>query len=146
MLRTYPRNSPQAAARIVALAMVADGHISRLELDVLDRWRAHEQLGLSRDALHQVLAELCEDLLEESDRDWAQACRLGAERLMALAAEIDEPDLRVKLLSLCVDVIEADQCLADGEADFLMATLQCWANTPPSLASGSRRLSSRPWC
>ena len=47
-MRSYPRNSPQAAARIVALAMLADGDLTRTELDALDQLDAHEQLGLDR--------------------------------------------------------------------------------------------------
>jgi len=30
-MRTYPRNSPQAAARILALVLISDGHVSRSE-------------------------------------------------------------------------------------------------------------------
>ena len=46
-MRTYPNNSPQAAARIVALAMLADAQLCKAEIDVLERLRAHEeQLGL----------------------------------------------------------------------------------------------------
>ena len=36
-MRTYPTNSPQSAARIVALTLVADGHVSPEELDALER-------------------------------------------------------------------------------------------------------------
>ena len=36
-MRHYPRNSPQAAGRILALALLSDGHLSKRELDMLDR-------------------------------------------------------------------------------------------------------------
>lgn len=36
-MRSYPANSPEAAARIVALALVADGHVSLIEIDTLQR-------------------------------------------------------------------------------------------------------------
>ncbi len=36
-MRTYPTNSPEAAARIVALALLADGHLSLIEIDALER-------------------------------------------------------------------------------------------------------------
>lgn len=51
-MRTYPRNSPQAAARIVALAMLADGHVCRSEIEALERCDAAARLGLSRASLH----------------------------------------------------------------------------------------------
>jgi hypothetical protein len=34
-MRSYSRNSPEAAARIVALVLIADGHVCRSEFDVL---------------------------------------------------------------------------------------------------------------
>jgi len=46
-----PRNSPQAAARIMALAMVADGQVCKAELDVLVA--AVEHWGLHREMLRQ---------------------------------------------------------------------------------------------
>ncbi|MFM2118860.1 MAG: hypothetical protein RL722_328, partial [Pseudomonadota bacterium] len=36
-MRHYPRNSPQAAARLVALTLVADGHLAPAELEALAR-------------------------------------------------------------------------------------------------------------
>lgn len=38
-MRSYPTNSPQAAARIVALTVVADGDIGDAEIEWLDRLR-----------------------------------------------------------------------------------------------------------
>ena len=36
-MRTYPSNSPEAAARIVALAMLADGNVCHREMQALTR-------------------------------------------------------------------------------------------------------------
>ena len=36
-MRSYPVNSPQAAARIIALTVVADGDIGAAEIEWLDR-------------------------------------------------------------------------------------------------------------
>ena len=47
-MRSYSANSPQAAARIVALTVVADGDIGDAEIEWLDRLAVHEQLGLAR--------------------------------------------------------------------------------------------------
>ena len=41
-MRSYPANSPQAAARIVALTVVADGDIKDAEIKYLDRLAGHE--------------------------------------------------------------------------------------------------------
>ncbi len=60
-MRSYPTNSPQAAARIAALTVVADGDIGDAEIEWLDRLAVHEQLGLARHELHALLDTFCED-------------------------------------------------------------------------------------
>lgn len=125
-MRSYPRNSPEAAARILSLAALSDGHLSRIEIDTIAGIGACEQLGLSRERLEEVLHDFCEDLLETERMSWAEACRLDAKTLAQLMAEIDEPALRRKLLELCVAVVEADHLVADGEALVLMAAADHW--------------------
>ncbi len=44
----YPRNSPHAAARIVALTLISNGGITASELAVLEAMQAHEQPGTTR--------------------------------------------------------------------------------------------------
>ena len=126
LLRTYPNNSPQAAARIVALAMLADGHLCKSELDALDDVDAHTQLGLRTPELHAIVRSLCEDLLTCSHRNWEAACRVDPGTLTALMAEIDDPHLRAKVLRLCATVIAADEHVTEGEADFLAAAVDRW--------------------
>ena len=125
-MRTYPHNSPQAAARIVALASLADGHLCQTELDVLDRLDAHRQLGLLRSELHDVMRDFCEDLLSMSHSSWADACRVDPRTLDALMAEVDDPSLRRKVLRLCISVVEADETVADGESMVLIAAVEQW--------------------
>jgi len=132
-MRTYPANSPQAAARIVALAMLSDGHLSKLELDVLDRLDVDRQLGLSRADLHRVVHGFCEDLLGATHLSWSDACRVDACTLAALMAEIDDPALRRRLLQLCVSVVEADHHVSDGESLMLVAAVEHWGLAPTLL-------------
>jgi uncharacterized tellurite resistance protein B-like protein len=124
-LRTYPSNSPEASARIVALAMLADGHFCKTELDVLARMDADAQLGLAPEALKAIVHTLCEDLFYSSHGSWGPA-NLDAGTLNALLAEIDDPELRVKVLALCVAVTEADEHLAEGEIRVLAAASEQW--------------------
>lgn len=125
-MRTYPRNSPQAAARIVALAMLSDGHLTMRELDVLDRLDAPAQLGLGRADLNAVLHGFCDDLLASAAHGWADACRMDACTLAGLLAEVDDPTLRLTVLQLCVQVVEADDHLAEGESTLLVAAVEHW--------------------
>ena len=54
-MRTYRINSPQAAGRIVGLAMLADGHVAEGESIVLGA--AVEHWGLHREMLQPALAK-----------------------------------------------------------------------------------------
>jgi len=125
-MRSYPRNSPQAAARIVALAMLADGSLSKKELDTFDRLSVHTQIGLGKPEFHSVVQTLCEDLLSAAHSSWSEMCRVDPQTLAELMAEIDLPELRRKLIDLCVAVVEADGHVADGESIVLEAGLEHW--------------------
>lgn len=127
-MRTYPTNSPQAAARIVALATLADGHLCKSELDALARADPLGQIGLTPPELQAVLHTLCEDLLATADHSWEAACRIDPQTFTALLSEIDDPQLQQKVLLLCATVFAADAHLADGERAMLEAAVEQWAN------------------
>ena len=125
-MRHYPSNSPKAAARIVGLAVLADGNMSNTELDTLDRLRAYTQLGLGRVELHTVIHELCEDMLTNMHLTWDDACRVDTDTLSRLMRDIDDPALRRRLTRICIAVIEADAHVSEGEATLLGAAVEQW--------------------
>lgn len=126
-MRTYPHNSPQAAARIVTLAMLADGAVCGAEIDALDRSDAHQQLGLRADEWDAVVHHFCDDLREAGQSTtWAAAVRIEPRTLDDLMAEIVDPALRLKVLRLCVSVFEADGNINDGEAIMLGTAVEQW--------------------
>lgn len=125
-MRSYPINSPQAAARIVALTLLADGLLAKSELDALERFGAHAQLGLDREDLHAVLHGFCEDLLHSVHLSWDDACRIDPRTMAQLMAEVDDPALRMKVLRLCLQIVQADDHVADGEAVVLGAAIEQW--------------------
>ena len=125
-MRSYPSNSPEAAARILALAMLADGHLCKSELDALEQHRAHAQLGLSPGQWHDVLHGFCEDLLTHAHLTWAEVCQIDRETLAALLSEIDDAALQRRLLQLCVQVVDADSHLAEGESVLLVEACRQW--------------------
>ena len=125
-MRHYPHNSPQAAARIVALTLLADGHLAPAELQVLERSHAHDRLGLGREELHAVLHGFCEDLLLGAHLAWGDACRVDPRTLSQLLGEVDDPDLRQTVLQLCLDIAQADEHIADGESVVLEAVVEHW--------------------
>ncbi|MDO9095839.1 MAG: TerB family tellurite resistance protein [Rubrivivax sp.] len=125
-MRSYPVNSPQAAARIVALTVVADGDIGDAEINWLDRLAVHEQLGLARHELHALLDTFCEDLLSSDQLKWADACPVDERTLADLMGEVQDPALRLKLLRLCVELAEVDAHVDDGESSVLIAAVEHW--------------------
>lgn len=106
--------------------MVADGDIGDAELQWLDRLAVHERLGLARHDLHAVLDTFCEDLLSSDQLKWADACPVDERTLADLMGEIQDPDLRLKLLRLCVDLAEVDARVDDGESFVLSAAVEHW--------------------
>jgi hypothetical protein len=125
-MRPYPQNSSQAAARIVALAMIADGQVAPSEVDSLDRLDASARLGLGHADMVGAVRSLCIDLLTVSPLTWADACRLDPRTLAALLAEIDDPAMRETVLELCLAVVEADAHIADGEEIVVSALVEQW--------------------
>ena len=125
-MRSYPTNSPQAAARIVALTLVADGHVDSVELDALERAGAYEQLGLTRGEMHAVLQGFCEDLMQSQSSHWAGACQIDPGTLNQLMAEVEDVAMRKTVLRLCVAVAEADSHVADAESIVLVSAVEQW--------------------
>ncbi|MEO8311629.1 MAG: TerB family tellurite resistance protein [Caldimonas sp.] len=143
-MRSFPCDSPQAAARIVALTVLADRDIGKTELDLLDRLVVHEQLGLDRQEFHDVLDSLCEDLLSSDQLQWADACPVDDRTLVELMGEIENPALRRKLLRLCIEIAEADAQVNDAEAIVLTAAVEHWGLHREMLLSPDQRLLPRP--
>lgn len=125
-MRSYPTDSPQAAARIVALTVVADGDIGDAELQWLDRLAVYQQLGMTRRELHALLDTFCEDLLSSGQLKWADTCPVDERTLAQLMSEIQDPALRRKLLRLCVDLAEVDARVDEGESTVLVAAVEHW--------------------
>lgn len=125
-MRTYPLNSPHAAARILALALVADGHLCKAELDQLRIQGAAERLGLGDAELQAVTHTFCEDLLATSQGSWEAACQVDDATLRSLLAEVDDPALRLAVLELCLSIVQADDHVADGESLVLATLVEQW--------------------
>jgi hypothetical protein len=136
-MRTYPRNSPRAAARIVALTMLADGNLCQTELDALERLGAAGRFGLTAPELRAVVQELCEDLLSGSHHAWTSTCTIDPPTLAALVAEVDDPSLQADIVRMCAAVAAADAHNATGEAIVMDALAEHWRmpatiSPPPS--------------
>lgn len=121
-MRSYPHNSPQAAARLLALTLVADGSASGGEFQVLDAQA--ERLGLSAEQLRDVIRDVCEDLHCGSRRQWGRG--LDEAGIDALLAEVSEPRLRQQVLATAFSLAQADHHLSEGEGRLLARMNRQW--------------------
>jgi hypothetical protein len=130
--RRYPRNSAEAAARIVALALIANGRIKPVETAALDALRAHERLGLTRPQWHGVIHDLCTDLLGPA-RCGDEGC-IPSELLDRMLDEVDDDATRRLVLRLCSAVVHADRQIDEGESYVLLAAVDRWGLHPDDQA------------
>lgn len=125
-MRSYPQNSPEAAARIVALVLISDGHVSSSEFEILRKLGAEHQLGLQPQLLPHIVHTMCEELLATGYDTGALTRSLDGRVLASLMAEISDPSLQMKVLSLALAAVRADGHLADGETMVIDAARRHW--------------------
>lgn len=125
-MRHYPINSPQAAARVVMLFLVADGHLSHRDLDAVRRLRIADRLGLDGPEWHDVLTAFCQDLLLSSHTSWQDVCRLESEVLAQMMSEIVDARLRRTVLELSLSLAESDGPLSQSESSLLDTAMERW--------------------
>lgn len=125
-MRKYTNNSPEAGARIVALALMADGAIDRSEILLLERQNTFARLGLDSEQFDSIYYEYCTDMLASAKRNASGQLELDKPDIKALLAEISDPDLQKKILRIMLDIVNADHRLTAGEASMIALTLEHW--------------------
>ena len=141
-MRSYPRNSPEAAARIVALVLISDGHVCSSEFDILKQLGAERELGLEPQLLPHIVHTLCEELLASGYETGSLMSNVDDSALASLMAEISDPALQRTVLRLCLAAARADGHLADGETLVVDAARHHWKlvdGEEPSATKMSRR-------
>ncbi len=123
-MQTYTINSPEAAARVLAMAMLADGQYSMTEVQALDRQQAPARLGLTPEAFKSVIDGFCQDLLLSDGGRWTGAVDPAVRT--QLMAEITDRGLQDVILSQCEALMLADSHLAEGEEELLDALSAAW--------------------
>ena len=90
-MRHYTPDSPQAAARLLALAILADGGLDVAELRVLDDYDIAGKLGLDKYLFDEVIKDFCFDLAQYSDREFASHLELDRETIGHLLRDVRNP-------------------------------------------------------
>ena len=123
-MQTYRTNSPQAAARLVAMALVSDGQYALSELQALDRLDAAQRLGLSTEAFQAVIDRFCQELLQASGGVWTGV--VDNAMRARLMAEVTDPALQDLIVQQCEALMLADGHLAGGEIALIDALSARW--------------------
>lgn len=137
VLRSYPQNSPRAKARILVLAMLADGQLAEAELDFLTKAGTLSSLGISREDLIQVFYDFCQDAAQLPVV--GRECLIPGDMLERLFREIHAPGERQTLMRLMFDVIRSDGKLADNESSLFWYAVDSWKFSPADTRHALRR-------
>jgi hypothetical protein len=125
-MRSYPNNSPKAAARIVALLLISDGHVSRQEMEALYGLDIERELALAPSDFAQVLHTLCEDLLMAAHERRLLTGSIDQATLDAVISEVTEPELQHKVLYFADAAAMADHHVAAQEAWIMRSVMAQW--------------------
>ncbi len=135
--RPYGKNSPRAKARLVVLALLADGRLDDVELERLEHDEAYASLGLTHEDFLEVLYEFCADVekLPRGHGDYL----LAPSVLEEVLGEVDGSNEREHLLRLIFDVIRSDGHLARGESELFWRAVDTWKFRAEETRSALRR-------
>lgn len=119
-------DTPEAAARVLVLAIVSDGRLGACEVQALDDAQAYGRLGMDRDRFYRVMREVCADLLERQSRTGDSMFRLDGSDARAWLDAVGDPAVRHTVLALAFDVIRSDGVLHPGESRLFWQALDRW--------------------
>jgi uncharacterized tellurite resistance protein B-like protein len=142
-MRSYPRNSPEAAARILALVLISDGHVCRSEFETLKQLDGVRHFGLDPQKMPGIVQTFCEDLLMEGFDGRSLLSRMGDGLMASLMAEVDDLHLRAQVLRLATAVANADKHLSEGETAMIQAIHDLWQTSPFNVAAAKAEI-NRP--
>ena len=140
-MRNYEPDSASAAGRLVALCMVVDGNMAPSELQALQRSRLLEYIDIDIDTFHDLLDELCQDMLSTAVKH--EHVVLDEATIDALLGEIRDPALRRQLLRAMWNIADADGVLADAEAKLLARASVVWSAESHFVKEEARQLAAR---
>jgi uncharacterized tellurite resistance protein B-like protein len=145
-MRHYPSDSPQAMARLLVLALLADGLIDTSELDLLDDEQTIASLGLDSAGFDEVFYGFCADMLRTGQRMTSDRLDLDEDTIDRMLDEVRDPLMQKKTLRAMMDIVHADRHLSGGEAALIARALKRWAldlDQFAAISAGTRRLSPR---
>jgi uncharacterized tellurite resistance protein B-like protein len=126
-MRSYPTNSAHAVSRLLALAMIVDGHLAPSELKAMRRSTVLPHAALGEDEFDDVVRDLCEDLLATAARRCSAEVEIDGRLLDALLGEVDDPTLRISVMKTMLDIVHADDVLDARETLLIERAFRSWS-------------------
>lgn len=125
-MRIYAVDSPKAVSRLLALAMIVDGHIAPSELKALRASGILRQVGIDDDTFDDVVRDLCEDLLSTAHQRGAGEVEIDVPLLDALLADVQDPALRMGTMKAMLDIVHADTVVDSRETLLVQRAFRAW--------------------
>lgn len=125
-MRHYDMNTPQALARIIAAAMLADGGLDKTELESLERNDVVLRLGMSTQDFDRIVQDFCEDMQAVSLRDHGGQLALDRATIDQLLSGVGTPELQIAVLGMMLDIAGADTRLSPGEMTLVSQAMTRW--------------------
>ena len=126
--RTYRRNSPEAAARVIAALIAHDGRLDWRELEFLDDVGTLQLLGIERGQFMEVLSRY----LGERLGGMAAGLSASAGQFDAELDAIDDRTTQLVVAAVLLYLAEIDGVQA-GERELVRHVWQRWNVTPQML-------------
>jgi uncharacterized tellurite resistance protein B-like protein len=134
-MRLYATDSPKAVSRLLALAMIVDGHLAPSEVKAMRHSGILRQAGIDEDGFDDVVQEVCEDLLATAHQRGAGEVEIDARLLDTLLAEVEDPSLRMGAMKAMLDIVHADTVLDGRETLLIQRAFKAWGEPWPARAA-----------
>jgi uncharacterized tellurite resistance protein B-like protein len=128
-LQAVAPDSPEAAACVLSLAIMADGRLQGTEVGALDKHQAYAKLGMSREQFYEVMRDVCTALLERQTASGRSMFHLDEEPAVGWIDALQSPALRQTVAELALAVIRSDGELHPGESRLYWRVLDRWGVT-----------------
>lgn len=125
-MRHYTPDSTEATARVVSLAMLADGALDRQELASFEKHATAGNLNIDAVTIDRVMHEFCNDLLQSARSPNFGQIELDREVVDHLLDDLHSPEVRKRTLRAMLDIVNADGELGGGEVVLVWQALSRW--------------------
>jgi hypothetical protein len=125
-MRQYRNDSSYAAARVIAICLLADGHVGRKELNALERDGMCVLLSLRQSELLAVLQSTRDDLASTAYSNWKIALRMEPGMRRELTEAIQDASLRLKIVEFCEACLRIGRHTSHGKPEVLRGLSEAW--------------------